>query len=478
MKRFLAFIIAVTMLVLLVSCSTGEGGKKKEEEGKQDLSQMSAQELYDYGTEKNKALSSAQYVTKVIGPEGEFYEIESVRIRSGYDGYSYSRSGNGYICFLDGEAYVENKNGKFTSSATTRIFEEYLAAYVFPLYGFDVEDLENLTRKENKVSYELKNKEILSLYKNVPLEGEIAPLALTGDAFFSEEGILLSEKLSLVTKSGEEEKIFLLESTLSEYRSDTIAIQMPQKGAFEAIQDIRIPEEILGAEESLLTKEIFHTAVVSSGTVSFGEKKYALNQDAEIYQITSEGAVSSYASTQTLKQFDGKPEESLFEQVLTEKGTRTENVYDTISGEKLSEKVTEEQNASHREEIEKKLLSPADLKNIVKEKTSSGQSYRFELTADAVERILKELLASLEAGGLPAATYQMTEAAGTMSVDQKSGILSSLTYSVSGTCIKDGEEGVFSARFSVFTDPKENVQIPGLQTPTPITPDMAEGGVD
>lgn len=474
MKRFFAFLLSAVMLFSLVSCSSGEGGKKKEEEGeKKDLSQMSGEELYAYGLEKNKALSSALYVTKVIGPEGEFYEIESVRIRSGYDGYSYSRSGNGYYGFLDGKAYVENENGKFSSSATTRSFEEYLAEYVFPLYGLDVKKVENLSRKDGKVFYESKNKTLLSLYEAVPLQGAFTPVALKGEAAFSEEGIMLSEKISIVGKSGEKEGTLLLETTLSDYRSKEIEIRKPENGSFEELQDIRIPQEILAAKKALLDADTFHSTVVASENVNFGEKKFALNRDEHIYYLTSDDGAKSYYSVQTLKQFDKKPEESLFTQILTENGTRTENSYNLITAEKLSENTGEGKASAYGEKIEKNLLAPSDLKNIVKEQTSSGQSFRFELAEGAVERVIKDMIASLAEGGLPAATYQMQEAVGTVSIDKDSGILSSVTYSVSGVCTCDGVEGTFSARFSVLTDLKEGTQIPGLQTPTPTTPGMA-----
>jgi hypothetical protein len=147
--------------------------------------------------------------------------------------------------------------------------------------------------------------------------------------------------------------------------------------------------------------------------------------------------------------------------------------HNLITAEKLSENVREEKDVSYRAETEKLILAPSDLKNIVKEKTPSGQSFRFELTESAVQRIIKSMISALSQGGLPAATYQMQEAVGTIQIDQESGILSSVTYSVSGVCTGEEGEGNFSARFSVLTDPKEKVQIPGIQTPTPTTPGMA-----
>ncbi|MBR5295086.1 MAG: hypothetical protein IKU24_00685, partial [Clostridia bacterium] len=279
MKRFFAAFLILTLLFPFVSCASESGGKGSEGEKEISLSEMSAEEFYAQGKEKNKALTSARYETKVFFGEEELYKIETVRIRSGYDGFSYSRSGDGYFCFAENTAFVENKHGKFQAPATSRSFDEYLSDYVFPLYGLDGEKIENLSRKENQIFYQSSEGTFLALYKELPLQGEFYPSELKGEANLSEEGIILSEKLTLTGKDGKgEDHLFRVETELLEYRSDKITVALPEKKeAFQVIQDIRIPEEMYAGNSALLSLDTFHSALVFSETVVLGEETYSLN---------------------------------------------------------------------------------------------------------------------------------------------------------------------------------------------------------
>ncbi len=472
MKRFVAFLLLLTMLFSLVSCADDSGEKKTKEKGEASLSEMSAEEFYSFGIEKNKSLISARYETKVSSPNQE-YQIDSVRIRSGYDGFTYSRQGNGYLCFDGEKAYVENENGKFTSSATLREFEEYLSEFVFPVYGLGKENIRNLTRDGDKVFYESENGKLLSLYAALSQEGDFIPEGLKGEATLNKEGIILSEKIILSGKEDEGDVTYTLETTLTQYRSDSIQITLPEEAeGFVALQDIRIPQEILFAKKALLSLEEFHLVLVSAENVSLGEKTFALNEDKHVYQVKKDGALSSYFSRQSLKQRPDAEEESLFYQVLTDGGVQTENLYNVILGEKLSEQITENTAFNFVPEIEKVFLASTDLKNITKEEGTESISYRFELNEEACQRILGYLSENLSESGISSEVCSVQECAGTLSIEKETGALSAITYTVGGTISKDGEGGRFSARYSFHGNPGEEVLLPDLQIPTPTTPGM------
>ena len=135
MKKIVAFVLSLLMICTLVSCSSQKETEEEKKSGGTDLSTLDGEFLYRHGEEKMKALKSALYTTKVLDGEEELGEFETVRIRKGYDGFQYSRRGQGFYSFDGERAYTENDLGAFTAPTTLRVFEEYLTNYVFPVCG-------------------------------------------------------------------------------------------------------------------------------------------------------------------------------------------------------------------------------------------------------------------------------------------------------------------------------------------------------
>ncbi|MBR5295072.1 MAG: hypothetical protein IKU24_00615 [Clostridia bacterium] len=93
-----------------------------------------------------------------------------------------------------------------------------------------------------------------------------------------------------------------------------------------------------------------------------------------------------------------------------------------------------------------------------------------------MQRIFDSLSGALPESGITSSACTISQASGTLTIDKKSGVLSALTYTLSGKVVIGGAEGTFSARYSLLTDPGEEVQIPSMQEPTPTTPGMEGEG--
>ena len=456
------------MICTLVSCSSQKETEEEKKSGGTDLSTLDGEFLYRHGEEKMKALKSALYTTKVLDGEEELGEFETVRIRKGYDGFQYSRRGQGFYSFDGERAYTENDLGAFTAPTTLRVFEEYLTNYVFPVCGLTADLLENFQRDGDTVTYESKNEGLLSLYR-LAEQPDFIPTSMTGSARFNEEGVILEE--SIILK--DEEKELTLETVLSDFRSDSIAVSQPTSPeAYVEVEDIRLPARLQDAIDALYAQKEIQTTGVISHTVNLGGAKYVYSQDVNTYAKEDAGAY--YICRQTLKTVPELPEESVFYQALLSGGKKNENRYNVILGEKVWDNSEAANTLDWESEVKAIVPALSDFATMSMTEEVGGYSVSFTLTDEAAKRIASDVAASFGENGVTLQAATVRSAAGTLSIDNARGILTAISYTAEGGFAGAAGTGDYTGRFSVLLDRTEGVTLPEMQVPTATTPGMVD----
>ncbi|MBQ3074437.1 MAG: hypothetical protein IJC26_00070, partial [Clostridia bacterium] len=459
MKRILCFVLSLLMICTLISCSKEEETEKKENEGT-DLSQLNGELLYRHGEEKMEALKSALYTTKLYEDGEELGTFETVRIRKGYDGFIYSRTGQGFYVF-DGEyAYAKNKAGSYTAPCTIRVFEEYLKEFVFSVCALDPDLLENFQRDGDTVTYESSKEELLSLY-HLEEKPDFVPLSLTGSARLDEEGVILEENLTLKGENGEYE----LKTVLTDDRSESIKIaEIESIEGYTKLADIRLPLRLEDAILSLYKQKEVQTTIVASKTMTLGEAKYVLSEDVNTYAKEDDGAY--YISRQNLKQIPDLPEESVFYQARLTDGKKTESRYNVILGEKTWENAEDAVSLAWEDEVRRGVPAISDFATLAMTEEVGGYTISFTLTEEAAKSIAQEIALAFPESGVTLQAVTVRSLEGTLSIDTTRGILTALSYTVEGGFASAAGAGEYMGRFSVLVDRTKDVTLPELQTPT------------
>lgn len=468
MKKILSLLLALALLLSMAACSE-PSGKKEAESKEESVESLSAKELYEKGKKKNEALTSAKYLTEIFFGEEKIDQITTVRVREGYDGFSYSRSGKDFYAFADGKAYLKTADGAFSAPSTSRAFAEYMESYLFPIYGFSSEQFSEAQREGNTVRYSLSEKAALSLYSSVlPAEkGAFLPELISGSASFDEEAILVSEEY---TVSGGEKSI-RIKTVLEEFRNSKLAPALPAEGeAFLELEDIRLPQMIASATDALLSLSTVQATVVRSESFSLSKGKFSLHRDLNLYQTGAGDGFLYYRSLQSLKQIPEKEEESRFHQKRVQGNSFVQNEYNLITAQKLSEE-SGTATPSWSEDVAAVLPAFSDFGSLSVEEDSSSIGIRFSLSNAASERIVSASAALFPEMGAVSAVEPGT-ASGTLLIEKESGRISALSFNLSASALCGEEKGSFSGEFSVTIDQTESITLPELQVPTPTTPGM------
>ncbi len=467
MKRLLSLFLILPLLFSLTACGGGGTVKNTEDNSETDLSALDGEALYRYGTEKAKALKSARYRTLVLENEEETASLVTVRIRKGYDGFIWSRTGAGHISFDGESAYAETELGKYSAKTTARLFGEYLSEHVFAVSALDPDKLENVKREGDAVTFESKEESLLSLYASLLPALD----SLSGKAEFSKEGIITKEVLTLT--SGE--KSVRLETVLDAMRSDDIQIEGPEStDGFVEVSDIGLPARIQGAAEALLKLPELQATLVASHSAVFGEKTYSFNRDTTLYQ-NKEGA---YLSRQSLKNAPETEEESLFYQCLLSGGVKTENTYNVLLGEKLSEQTSSADSLPWQDAIREIIPSLSGFAALSLEEDADGYSIRFTLEEEYAKGFASKVSASFGELAFEVKDVAVGACTGNLSIRKADLLLKDLSYNVSGVLRSGEESGDFSARYSLLLDRTEGVTLPPLQTPTATVPGQLPDHID
>ena len=457
MKKIVTSLLILSLLLGLVSCSSGQ--KKDPEKNKgDDLSSLSAGEFYAYGAEKNRALASALYESAVFLGDSEIFRIETARVRSGYDDYAFSRreGDTSLLVFTGNTAYLSQGSGRFSAPATTRAFDAYLEEFVFPLWGLSGDEIEDLSREGKRVTYRSENEKLLALYQDLGEEG-FSPNSLSGAASLDDQGLIREEEITLTDGA----KTVLIRTSLTKYRSPEIAVSAPENAEnYTPLSDIRLPRMIRAGEKGLYGLNEFQATIISSQTLRAGDQSYAENRSVDLYHKTEDGAPWDYLSSQSLRQSAGKPDESRFYQCLARGGSLKEVLFDAETGEKLSENTATGDGIAWRAEFEKVLPEAGAILPVSMEEDVRGYSISFTLDEKAAAEIARRLALSFPESGTGSGGVTVTSAQGTCSLDRESSRMIAVSFSVSGS-FSDG--GVFTGRYSVTVDETEAVEIPALR---------------
>ena len=465
MKRIVAIALSLLMICTLISCSREtDPVKKKSEEN--SLAELNGELLYRHGEEKMRALKSALYTTRVLSGEEEVGEFETVRIRRGYDGFVYSRRGQGFYVYDGERAYTESSLGAYTAPATMRVFQEYLTKFVFSVCGLNPDQLENFQRDGDLVSYESKNEELLSLYR-LEEKPDFVPTSLTGIAKLDEEGVILEESITL---KGEGEA-YLLKTVLTDYRSESITAATPENpDGFTEVSDIRLPMQVHNAIELLFAQKETQLTAVSAGTLTLGENKSVFSEDINVY--SKEDAASGYLSRQTLKTVPELPEESVFYQALLSGGKKTENRYNVLLGEKTWEETSEATALDWRGELRALIPAVSRFESFTMTEEVGGYTVSFTLKDEVAKKMAEEIASDLPESGVSMQATTVRFCEGTLSINEESGMLTAISYQISGGFTGEAGTGDYEGRYSVLLESTSNVTVPELQAPSATTPGM------
>ncbi len=467
MKRIVALILSLLMICTLFSCSRQEKSEEKKTK-ENDLSGLNGEFLYRHGEEKMKALKSALYTTKVLSGEEELGEFQTVRVRKGYDGFLYSRQGQGFYSFDGERAYTDTTAGAYTALATFRVMEEYLTEFVFSVCALNPDLLENFQRHGDKVTYESKNEKLLSLYR-LAEKPDFAPTSLTGIAKLDGEGVIVEESITLKSEDAQ----IVLQTVLSQYRSDSIEISKPTSPEnYVEIADIRLPLRLQKAIDTLYAQKEVQTTSVASGTLVLGGAKYVLSEDINTYAKEEAGAY--YISRQKLKTVPGLPEESTFYQALLTGGQKTENRYNVILGQKTWENTQAADVLPWADEVRTLMPVLSDFATLSMAEEVGGYSISFTLKDEAARKIAQKIASCFPESGIGMQAVTVRSCQGTLSIDTDRGLLTAISYQAEGGFATDAGVGDYTGRYSVLVDRTEGVTLPELQVPTATTPGMVD----
>lgn len=465
MKKIVAILLSLLMLCTLISCSRENAPVEKKSE-ENSLADLNGELLYRHGEEKMRALKSALYTTKVLDGEEELGEFETVRVRKGYDGFLYSRRGQGFYSYDGERAYTESDLGAYTALATMRVFEEYLTQFVFSVCGLNPDLLENFQRDGNTVTYESKNEELLSLYR-LAENPDFVPASLTGVAKLDGEGVILEESITLKS----EEREYTLKTVLTDYRSSSITVARPENpDGFTEVSDIRLPMRVQNAVDLLFALKEIQISAVSAGTLTLGEKKSVFSEDINLYAKEEAGAY--YLSRQTLKTIPEVPEESVFYQALVSDGKKTENRYNVFLGEKIWENAESADALDWESEIRALIPAVSEFDSFSMTEEVGGYSVSFTLKNENAKKFAEKIASSMPESGITVQAATVRSCEGTLSINEESGMLTAVSYKVEGGFAGEAGTGDYEGRYSVLMERSAEVSVPELQTPTASTPGM------
>ncbi len=467
MKRILCIALSLSLMLSLAACSRGKKAAEEEKKTeKVDIATLDGEKLYRYGEEKMRALTSALYTTTVLDGTEELGTIETVRIRKGYDGFIYSRQGQGFYSFDGERAYMENEVGSYTAPTTVRVFEEYMTEFVFPVCGLNPDLLEKYNREGDSVTYESSDAALLALYR-LAEKPDFEPKSLSGVAYLDEEGVIIEEKITLKGENGE----CVLKTVLTEYRSDSIEIAEPTSpDSYTEVEDIGLPFRLQKAILDLYEQQEIQTTATSANTMTLGEASYLFSQDITTYAKEEAGAY--YISRQSMEKTPTVPEECLFYQARLTGGQKTEDRYDALLGEKIWENTATADSLPWKTEISAIVPNFSDFETLQVSEAVGGYSVSFKLTEEASKRIAAKVMGEFPECGVvqPVVTVRFGE--GTLLVDEARGIVTSLSYSVEGSFISPVGNGEFAGQYSLFVDATEGVSIPEMRVPAPMNPEV------
>ena len=312
MKRFIALLLC---LVLALSACGAPKASGQNGNGEKSLDELTGAELYARAGETMALLSSYQLETVVSG--GAKAVWTTCRVRTGLDNYAFSRvNENGEGVYFDGErAFLLAGDGRYTAAASTLSFQKYVNEYLFPVFALDGGAFSAVERDGNTVRYTGAGDSALAQF--APLTGAV-PASVEGKAVVDEAGRITEEEITVGFAEGE--KVTLKTRLVRFGETDFAVPAAPADGEYTELNDIRLPAMVRSAQARTLemdnvsmTVDVQETsggATRSTGSDFNGVgDAYSLRENAFAATAGEEGV---YTVAHTLAE-NGKPHRVLYD---------------------------------------------------------------------------------------------------------------------------------------------------------------------
>ncbi len=471
MKRIIYLVLCLCLIASLPSCAKPQTPPKTTEK-EEDISLLSRDKLYETALEKTYGLTSSLFLTKAFieGGSDSLYTVRTARIREGYDGFSYSREGLQKVYFSEQSICVENRLGAFRAPATSRLVQEYLQGCLHPLFDLPKDALSDWNGEGLTVSFSLTDVTLLALYANAfPEEkGEFSPTSLTGTAQVSKTGFFETVTLSVKGVQADGEEITLvLESQLEQYRSEEIQIGIPAS-EYTELGDIRIPHLLASSIDALERMPQGQATLLSTEAVGAAEQARSYSEQIGFYQNL---AGDFYLSRQSLKTLPETDREYRFYQLLQQNGQKSENEYNLFTASLLSESSDKSGTSPWGELLQTHLLPLDAIAQPVLTDDGTNTSVSFTLSSIGIKALSERLSARFAESGALALPGALS-GTGVFTIHSETGVLTAFSVAMQSG---EGAEPV-SCQYSLTLDQTKDVEVPGLQIPTPTNP--GDGGED
>ncbi len=470
MKKAIVYLLCFGLLIPLAACGKGDFVAKTVETGGDDLAELSPAQLYERASENGKNLISSVYET-LVESQGEEESLTTTRIRHGYEGFSYSRViGESQICYLDGNAYLSLPGQKnYSVPCSARTFQDFLNEHVFPVGNLGSAVLTRVEKEGQTLCYEGDLQALTAPFSLLVSqeEGKFTPEKIQGEATFSQDLLIQKEVITvtgLLTRGEESRAVsFVLTTTLSQYRSDSITVKAPEK-EFVKLKDLRILTMVPQAICDLKDAGELEATVLSSQTLTADGKSYSIHQENTLYKKGEGEGMEYYFSRQSLVLFPGG-EDSQFEQVSIKGGTLRNQRYDLSSGRLLEEGQTQDWQSPWPGVMETFVLDFEELTFVDFSEEAESYTLKAEFAHLFREEWIRPLLERFFA---VSSAEQMTtqESQVTLTIEKNSGRIMAISYAFSGSVLQGSVKG----NLVLTVDSAENVTVPDLQAAPTVTP--------
>ncbi len=463
MKKTLIATLLLLSLLLFSSCGTAPQGGKEEETG-EDLTALSAAELYEYACERANLEAVSFWETRVTEPDGETVEVTTLRCRNGYDGFSYSRKGGGdKILFLDGTAYLSTAVGNWSSPLSTRQFQDFLEENTFPT-GLLTRLVETAEKTEDGVTYTLKDTALAS-FALLSDGGDFVPQKASGSAVIDENGTVLSEEITVTGLLGGKAVAYKLETKAAATQEQ---VTLPEGEKFASVGDVRVPLRITEGAKRLGSSFPLNVTLLVTSSVTAGETKLSQYEET-VVEALSDGEY--YVRCQNLKQVGAEQSESRYVQTLVTPKAALFGEYDLKEGTWLSQGEAEKKEGYLLELLVSALPELSQMTEITLTEEVLQDTVSFTLTKEAAEALYGNFKGGFPEATLPAALSQV-EANGVFTFSKKGEIVA-FSLSLKG----DAQGSAFYHQVSLTPRQGSDIRLPEeLVLPTYIDPN--HGGAD
>ncbi|MBQ3866494.1 MAG: hypothetical protein II776_06290 [Clostridia bacterium] len=428
MKKVMAWILALATALSLAACAEAPRETKGSRPAGEDLTKLSATELYARAADRMDLVSS--YVLDSVVTDGkESWKLETRRTRAGYDRITFSQVKNGGKTgvYFDGErATLVSETGAFSAPATTVTFSAFRESRLFPVCGLNMEDFVKIERDGMTVRYGEAGEAALSAFAAL---GDLTVTAVSGEAVIDPAVLIAAETITVTgTAADGAEKTYTIKTTLIAHDQKDLTAAAPPENVMQ-VNDIRLPDVAEAAREGFLREDAAVTLVDETELKGAGGNWYHFGT----YFTARIG--SDWSVQETFVEGGTETEEvSRSTAALRQNGALRRAVFDTLTGEKLSdETVLSDEGMKLNSGETMADLAPAlsDLTTAAMSEESESYSLEFTLTGEKAGDLAKAVKNYFPVAG--SVTGETLSASGAMAVRKSDGALISLSMDLTVT---------------------------------------------